>query len=192
MPKIVKEAAFDGAQAKIERLGLQGLVGEVKTILSSFQLLIAEETYGNSGAEVRELIDAEFRKVGGWTNTVSGDIDWVKCKIINGTKVCVGVEVQVSIRSDLITRDIVHFQKQLRLGSVDLCILVLPSDKMAKFLPDRAPHFSAGLRVVEEMRADDLPMLFLGIEHDGTGPALKKRVTNKGKGKAKPPIESTE
>ena len=185
MPKIVQEVAFDGAQTKIQRLGLEGLVDEIRAILSGFQLLIEEKKHANSGKEVRKCIDGEFARVGGWQNTVSGDIDWVKCKSVNGTKVCVGVEVQVSIRSDLITRDIVHFQKQLRQGAVDLCVLILPSDRMARYLPDRAPHFSAGLRIVEEMRADDLPMLLIAIEHDGAGAFLQKATTNKGSGKKK-------
>jgi hypothetical protein len=185
MPKIVAEVPFDGAIAKIERLGLQQLINEVKKILTNFKLLVEESKHANSGQKVRELIDAEFIRVGGWQNTVTGDIDWVKCKTVNGSKVCIGVEVQVSIRSDLITRDIVHFQKQLRKGSVDLCILILPSDALARYLPSRAPHISAGIRIVEEMRADDLPMLFLAIEHDGSGPALAKKKTNKGKGKKK-------
>ena len=124
MPKIIREVAFDGAEAKIERLGLQPLIDEVR--------------------------------------------------------------VQLSIRSDRITRDIVHFQKQLRQGSVDLYVLILPSDALAKYLPDRAPHFNAGLRIVDEMRADDLPMLFIAIEHDGSGPALTKAITNRGTGTSTP------
>src|SRR4051812_14083191 len=99
MPKIIREVAFDGAEAKIERLGLRPLIDEVKRILTGFQLLIEERINGNSGAGVRAFIDEQFRAVGGWENTVSGDIDWVKCKVLNGTKVCIGVEVQVSIRS---------------------------------------------------------------------------------------------
>jgi hypothetical protein len=183
MPRIVLEKSFDGAETKIRRLGLEPIVDEIRRALSGFQLLVEERQHANSGMAVRKLIDAEFEKAGGWQNTVSGDIDWVKCKTVNGTQVCVGVEVQVSIRSDLITRDIVHFQKQLREGTIDLCVLILPSDRLGKFLTDRAPHFSAGLRIVHEMRADDLPMLFFGIEHDGPGLPLQKAITNRGKEK---------
>jgi hypothetical protein len=103
MPKIVDEKPFDGATQKVERLGLQPLVAEVKSILTGFQLLLDETKHANSGEALRVLIDAEFEKAGGWTQKVTGDIDWVKCKIVDGTKVCIGVEVQVSIRSDLIT-----------------------------------------------------------------------------------------
>ena len=46
-------------------------------------------------------------------------------------------------------------------------------------------YLSAGLRIVQEMRADDLPMLFIAIEHDGTGPALIKEITNRGTGKSR-------
>jgi len=58
--------------------------------------------------------------VGDWTNQASGDVDWIKCRIVDGVRVCVGVEVQVSARSDLIFRDIVHFQKQMREGEIDV------------------------------------------------------------------------
>ncbi len=86
MPKIIKEVAFDGAQAKIERLGLRLLVNEVRNILTGFRLLVEEKKHANSGKEVRKFIDAEFARVGGWQNTVSGDIDWVKCKTVKARR----------------------------------------------------------------------------------------------------------
>jgi hypothetical protein len=105
MPTIVEEVYYNGAKERIERLGLTPLVAEVKSAVTGFQLLVQERVDTNGGAAVRKLIDEQFRKLGGWTRKVSGDLDWVKCKSVNGTRVCIGVEVQVSARSNLLVMD---------------------------------------------------------------------------------------
>ena len=181
MTKIVEECPYNGVSAKIDRLGLAPLLDEIRSALTSFDLRVREQKNANGAATVRRMIDAALKDVGDWTNTKAGDVDWIKCRVINGSRVCVGVEVQISARSDLITRDIVHFQKQMREGQIDVGILILPTDRLSRFLPDRTPSMSDGKRIIDEMRADDLPLLLIGIEHDGPGTALEKQLTNKGK-----------
>ena len=88
----------------------------------------------------------------------------------------------MSARSDLIFRDIVHFQKQMREGQIDVCVEILPSDDMSRYLIDRTPKFSDGVRVIKEMRADDLPVVIIAIEHDGfSDTPLAKKTTNRGR-----------
>lgn len=182
MTRIVKEEYFDGAREKLQRLGLQPLLNEIKTAVLSFRLDLKKETHANGAAAVRELIDNALRDVGDWTNSASGEVDWIKCRIVEGIRVCVGVEVQMSARSDLIFRDIVHFQKQMREGQIDICVEILPSDAMSPYLIDRTPKFSDGVRVIREMRADDLPLIMIAIEHDGfSDRPLAKKTTNKGR-----------
>src|SRR2546427_9153536 len=184
MARIVKEEYFDGAKEKIERLGLWPLIDEIKSAVSSFRLELKKEIHGNGSTVLRELIDGALRDVGDWTNTASGDVDWIKCRIIDGIRVCIGVEVQMSARSDLIFRDIVHFQKQMREGQIDVCVEILPSDVLSPYLTDRTPKFSDGVRVIKEMRAADVPVVLIAIEHDGfSDMPLGKRVTNRGKAK---------
>ncbi|MFB3902601.1 MAG: hypothetical protein ACE15E_04055 [Acidobacteriota bacterium] len=114
----------------------------------------------------------------------AGDIDWRKCKTVNGTQVCIGVEVQVSARSDLVFRDVVHFRNQMAKGLIDVGVEILPSDTLSYFLTDRGPAISDGKRIMDEMRADDLPLVFLAIEHDATGHiALPEMITRQGKPK---------
>ena len=105
MPQIVEEIYYNGAKERIERLGLGPLIDEIRSAVTDFPLLVKEQVDANGGAAVRKLIDKQFDSLGGWTKRVSGDIDWIKCKIVNGTRVCVGVEVQVSARSDLLVMD---------------------------------------------------------------------------------------
>src|SRR5437667_1108528 len=184
MTRIVKEEYFDGSKEKIERLGLWPLIHEIKSAITSFRLELKKEVHGNGSATLRELIDTALRDVGDWTNTASGDVDWIKCRVIDGTRVCVGVEVQMSARSDLIFRDIVHFQKQMREGQIDVCVEILPSDALSPYLTDRTPRYSDGVRVIKEMRADDLPVVLMAIEHDSfSDQPLGKRITNKGRKK---------
>ena len=175
MPRIVVSHPYDGAGQRISRLGLQSLLDELYGILSGFELRVLEQKDANGGAAIRKLIDREFGKAGGWAKTTVGDVDWVKCKYINGTAVCIGVEVQFSARSDLIIRDLVHLRDAINLGEIDLGILVLPADLLSYYATDRGPSISAGMRVVREMKVDELPLLLIAIEHDGPGPALAKQ-----------------
>jgi len=125
----------------------------------------------------RELIDARFRAYG-WQTGRTGDIDWIKCKTVNGTQVCVGVEVQVSARSELLYKDILHLRTRIVTGDVDVGLIVVPSDRMQSYLPDRTPSVSYAKQVIRETDADRLPIMLIEIEHDGPGPALRKRKTN--------------
>ena len=175
MPKIIEEAAYNGVSQKVERLGLSTLLAELRAVLTGFQLLVKENQDSNGGAGVRKLIDERFDRVGGWTKKQTGDVDWTKCHIVNGTRVCIGVEVQVSARSDLIVMDIVHLRRAIEAGLIDVGVLVVPSDRLSNFLTDRAPCMSDAKRHVGHAKAEDLPLILIAIEHDGAGPALAKQ-----------------
>lgn len=109
MPRIVHEQSFDGADALIERLGLGELLEEIRAILQSFPLLVKEHRDANSAKAVREMIDARFKAAGGWAQKRSGGVDWIKRQAINGRGyICVGVEIQVSGRSDMLSVDFIH------------------------------------------------------------------------------------
>jgi len=105
-------------------------------------------------------------------------MDWSKCKTINGTRVCVGVEIQVSARSELLYKDILHLKNSIIIGDIDLGVIVVPSDRLQSYLPDRTPSISYAKRVIREQDADRLPILLVEFEHDGPGPSLGKKITN--------------
>ena len=109
------------------------------------------------------------------TKNVSGDIDWVKCKVVNGTRVCVGVEVQVSARSDLLVMDMIHLHAAFRDGRIDVGLVIVPSDKLSRFLTDRAPCMSDAKRHAKAARLEDSSLVLFAIEHDRPGPALAKQ-----------------
>jgi hypothetical protein len=175
MPKIVEEKAYNGAIARIARLGLTPLLNEVREIVSGFQLLVKESRDANGGATLRRLIDSRFQQVGGWTKRQTGATDWTKCHVINGARVCLGVEVQTSGRSDLIVIDLIHLRRDLTEGQIDVGILVVPSDRLGIFLTDRGPKMADAMRHVEAARAEDLPLILIAIEHDGPGAPLPKQ-----------------
>jgi hypothetical protein len=139
----------------------------------------------NGAAAIRELLDATFSKTGTWESKRSGDVDWSKCKVVNGTRVCVGVEIQVSARSELLYKDILHLKTRIVSGDIDLGIIVVPSDHLQSFLPDRTPSISYAKKVIIEQDADRLPIVLIELEHDGPGPPLGKKVTNTSRGKRK-------
>lgn len=177
MPRIVHEQAFDGADALIERLGLDELLEEVRTILRSFKLHVKEARDANSAKVVRVMIDEQFKKAGGWTQKKSGGVDWVKRQAINSRPrhICIGVEVQVSGRSDMLSVDFIHLRHELLQGAIDLAVLVVPSDTLGKYLTDRVAKLSEAKRHITMARAEEMPFVLMAIEHDGAGEALRKQ-----------------
>jgi hypothetical protein len=175
MPRIVEEIYYDGARERVERLGLAALLDEIKTIASDFKLLVREEVDANGGAAVRKLIDGAFEGSSGWTKRVSGDIDWMKCQEFNGAKLCIGVEVQVSARSDLLVVDMIHLANAFRDGRIDIGVVIVPSDKLSRFLTDRGPCISDAKRHARQARLEDSPLILFAIEHDGPGKPLAKQ-----------------
>jgi hypothetical protein len=178
MAKINSVKNFDGAQNKVSRLGLQLLLDEVKSLMESTCILLLEEKKKNGAAVIREMIDASFAQSKTWELKKSGDVDWTKCKVVNGTRVCVGVEVQVSARSEMLYKDILHLKTRIMTGDIDIGIIIVPSDRLQSFLPDRTPSFSYAKKVIAEQDADRLPIIVIEIEHDGPGPPLPKKLTN--------------
>jgi hypothetical protein len=187
MPIITEETAYNGAQERIQRLGLQELVDNVRAIITGFSLRVKEERDANGGAAVRKLLDSRFLEAGGWTKAQTGDVDWVKCHVVNGTRVCVAVEVQFSARSDLLVIDVIHLRKALVGGAIDLGVLVVPSDRLSVFLTDRGPSIADAKRHVHEARAEDLPLLLIALEHDGPGAALAKQKKRRSPGPRRHP-----
>jgi hypothetical protein len=175
MPRIIEEAPYGGAYERLDRLGLKSVLDEARAAVTEFQLLVKEEKDANGGAAVRKMIDARFARMKGWQKGRSGDIDWSKCKIVNGTRVCLGVEIQFSARSDLMIIDVSHLRQAIASGKIDVGAIVTPGDRLAHFLTDRGPSISAGKRHVHEARAEDLPIVLIAIEHDGAGPPLAKQ-----------------
>lgn len=175
MPRITEEQPYNGVLTRVKCLGLESLLDEIRTVLTGFDLHVKEEKDANGGAAVRKMLDARFMQHQNWKSKKSGDIDWTKCQTINGARVCVGVEIQFSARSDLIVMDIIHLRKALIQGDIDIGILVVPSDRLSVFLTDRGPSISDAKRHVREARAEDLSLLLIALEHDGPGAPLAKQ-----------------
>lgn len=175
MPRIVHEEAYDGVLEKVERLGLAAIVDEIRAIVTEFLLLLKEEIDANGAAAVRKMIDGGFAAADGWEKRTTGAADWTKKKVVNGTTLCVKVEVQVSSRSDSLIRDVIHLRDSLERGELDVGVVIVSSDLLGAFLTDRVPKLRDALRTIKEARAEHLPFLVIAIEHDGPGPALPKQ-----------------
>ena len=181
MPRIVEEVYYNGARDRVERLGLAPLIDQVKAVVSDFKLLVLEVVDANGGAAVRKLLDARFEERGGWTKKTAGDIDWTKCHEVDGTRVCVGVEVQVSARSDLLVVDMIHLTAAFRDGRLDIGVVIVPSDRLGRFLTDRGPCISDAKKHARAARLEDSPLILFAIEHDGPGPPLAKQAKRSSK-----------
>jgi hypothetical protein len=175
LPTITEETSYNGAEERVTRLGLGPMLDDVRRILTGFELRVKEQKDANGGAAVRKLLDARFEKSKGWVKKQAGAVDWTKCEIINGTRVCLGVEIQFSARSDLIAVDLIHLRKAIVQGHIDVGILVVPDDRLGVFLTDRGPKMADAKRHVMEARAEDLPLIIMALRHDGPGPPLAKQ-----------------
>lgn len=176
--KITKVKYYDGARQKICRLGIADLYLELQDILLGTVIRLLEEKDANGAAEVRKAVDAAFEAAKDWKKITAGGIDWIKRLRYNQTlMVRIGVELQVSARSDLLVRDIIHLRNSVDRGEIDVGIVVVPDDRMQVYLPDRTPSYRDAIRYIEEefREAMNYPLVVLAVEHDGPGPALKKQ-----------------
>ena len=176
--KITEIRYYDGAREKITRLGLANLFLEIQEIIFQTKVLLLEEKDANGGAILRKLIDKTFYRFGNWEKTVSGGIDWKKKVRYNRSFIAqIGVEVQVSARSDLLIRDIVHLRNSVQNGEIEVGIIIVPSDKLQFYLPDRTPSLRDAIKYIEEefKEAMNFPIAIIAIEHDGPGEKLEKQ-----------------
>lgn len=182
MPKIVACEYYNGAQAKIDRLGMTPLWDDLCKILTGFQLLVLEQKDSNGGAAVREIIDAAFLAKGNWKKQQTGGVDWSKClDLTPDARTCIGVEIQFSGRSDLLIIDVAHLREQITIGAIDVGVIVVPTDQLAQYMTDRGPNFTAAKQAVARNQAETLPLVIIALEHDGPGPALAKKRTRQGR-----------
>jgi hypothetical protein len=176
--KITEMAFYGGARSKITHLALTELFLEVQEVILGTRINLAEEEKANGAAYIRQALDDSFNEVGGWTKITTGGIDWKKRYRFNTTLVVtIGVEVQVSSRSDMVVRDIVHLRNSIQDGEIEVGIIVVPSDYMQKFIPDRTPSYKETIRYIEEEfpEAKTFPLIIIAIEHDGVGEKLPKQ-----------------
>ena len=189
--KITKITYYGGAREKICRLGLADLFLELQDVILSTAIVLEEVREANGAAAIRESLDAAFTARTDWVGIKAGGVDWVKRVRYNQTFLArLGIDIEVSARSDLLIRDVVHLRNSLQKAEIDVGVIVVPDDRMQKFLPDRTPSYLDAVRYIEVefKQATTFPIrcASFGIEHDGSGAAIPKRRTNLGSGKSAP------
>ena len=180
MPIITAREDYNGFVNRVDRLGLSEIVEEAEGSLSAFTLEIKEDRHANGTRDLRAWIDEGFEAAGGWVKTAVGGIDWEKA---NDGNARLGVEVQVSARSDLLAVDLLHLRDSMQGGLVEVGIIMVPDDSLSYYLTDRTPNLRTAIKHVEA-QATDLPIRIVAFSHDRTGDALRKMRTNLGKGSA--------
>lgn len=177
MPIISERLDYNGFLNKISRLKMDELVREAESTLLSFQLFVEERKHANGTKGTRQTIDSNFQSIDGWTKITVGGIDWQKSSSVNAR---LGVEVQVSGRSDMLAVDIMHLKESLSTGFIDAGLIIVPDNRLSRFLTDRTPNVATAIKHVED-RARDMPIMIVAFKHDGPGIALGKMRTNLGR-----------
>ncbi|MCY4667995.1 MAG: hypothetical protein OXC29_08400 [Rhodococcus sp.] len=173
MPIVTTRRSYNGFDAKVHRLGLGALLEDVEAVLAGFRLFVEERRHANGTRGIRQQIDAGFESRGGWTITKVGGVDWIK--EISGRTM--GVEVQVSGRSDMLAVDVLHLRNEMQAGRIDVGVIVVPDDHLSRWLTDRTPNMRTAARHID----DEMAVQVVAFGHEGTGPALPKMVTNLGR-----------
>jgi hypothetical protein len=176
VPVISTRIDYNGFLNKVARLQMGGLVHEAESTLC-FHLAVEERKQANGTKGIRQTIDERFSLFGGWNKLTSGGIDWQKSSPMNAR---LGVEVQVSGRSDMLAVDIMHLKESLSSGRIDAGLIIVPDNRLSRFLTDRTPNLATAIKHVED-RARDMPIMIVAFSHDGQGPALSKMRTNLGR-----------
>lgn len=176
--KITEIVYFDGALEKVTRLGMSGVFLELQQIMLETKIYLEEKKDANGAAIIRKAVDERFEGYADWTKKASGGVDWIKKMRYNHTiLVRMGVELQVSARSDLLIRDIVHLRNSIDNGEIEVGVIVVPSNVLQVYLPDRTPSFRDAMRYMTEefKEAQNYPLIVMAIEHDGPGAPLGKQ-----------------
>jgi len=176
MPIISQFVDYNGFRTKVDRLDMTTLVEEARRTLN-FHLEVEERRFANGTQGLRQRIDSEFMRIGGWAKLTVGGIDWQK-STPRGARL--GVEVQVSGRSDMLAVDIMHLKDSLSTGRIDAGLIIVPDDPLSRFLTDRTPNLATAIKHVND-KARDMPIMIIAFLHDGVGPALPKMRTNLGR-----------
>jgi len=177
VPIISETRDYNGFAEKAQRLGLGELVAETASAVTDFPLYIEERKYANGTRGLRQTIGTGFARLGEWTKISVGGTDLTKG---NARSASLGVEVQVSGRSDMLAVDIMHLSGELIAGRIDVGIIIVPDDRLSRFLTDRTPNFRTAIKHVSN-RANDLPIRVLAFCHNGIGVPLEKMRTNLGR-----------
>lgn len=181
--KISKLKFFGYGRQKIARLGLTDLFLNVQEIVLETRVTLIESVRANRAGRIKKEINASFFSRKDWVQTKAGAIHRGRRLFDNrNCRPILGVQIQVSARSDLLIRDVVHLRNSLQKAEIDVGVIVVPDDRMQKFLPARTPSFSDAVRYIEVefKEAMTFPIVVMGIEHDSPGKAIPKKTTNLG------------
>jgi hypothetical protein len=183
MPKLTESTFFGGTGERLNRLGLINVWKELENILTNFQLCLDKQKNKASEIVLRKFIAARFRSISGWKGKRSGGVHWTRCHHISEIRVCIGVQIQLSVsaESDLILVDLQFLRDAIAEGRIDVGVIVVPSDKLAYSLTDGVVRYSDAVRAVERAQASHLPLAVLALEHDGLVPSLIKAQPGHGK-----------
>lgn len=167
MPRITERTFFGGTEIKISRLGLSGTWKELENVLTGFAFYASEHRTSDGGNILRNLLNDRFRSFHGWQARRRG-ADWRRCHRVHDTRICVGVEIQLSVsaKSDLLLVDLQHLRDDITEGRIDIGVLVVPSDKLSDFLSKRVARHSDAVKAVNRATASYLPLAVLALEHD--------------------------
>jgi hypothetical protein len=182
MPNVTEHIFFGGAQQKLDRLGLKGIWNELEDVLTGFQVRHYKHDRKNPGVVLRSLLDNRFRSLSNWNENQGEGVDWIGCRTVNGTRVCLGVEIQFSVtaQSDLLFVDLQYLYDEIVAGRIDVGVMVVPSTKLASSLTDDVATYRDAVTGIQRAGATHYPIAVLALEHDRPGPALTKRRTRQG------------
>ncbi len=174
MSRVVK--TFNGTARKVYRLGLRGVLEELRRLVGRFGPLNTGMIYPDPGKTIQESVQTRLSRAG-WTRHRVGRGYWKKSLTIDGVEVSLGTRVQLNRRNGLNARDamtveVVGLANKITSGAIDVGALVVAGDRLAMRLGRRVPSFSDAVEAVERCGMTDLPLVVIGVEADRPGAGM--------------------
>lgn len=182
--KISHTTFYAGARDKLCRLGLAKPFVDLQELILDTKIQLPLKRKATNNNFVNRRLNRRLVASGDWRRNASPGVRRVRhIRYKDIFLARLGVEVQVSARSDLLIRDIVHLRNSLQEGVIDIGVIVVPDDEMQVFLTDRTPSYRDAVRYIEKefKEATTFPIIIMAIGHDGiSDKPLPKKKTNLG------------
>lgn len=177
MATITEERFYAGAARRVDRLGLSPVLEELRAVLTSDVVSSPRGARSTGPVTARKSLEQRFRGAQGWIPKRRGTIHWMKSRVVEGRRFCLGVSIHFSAKSEFAIIDLLNIRKAIVGGQVDVGVLIVPGNQPGAPTGARA-RMRDVKRCVIDARVDDLPLILIGLELDGPGQALAKRAEN--------------
>lgn len=148
----VRKRFFDGADAKMDRLGLAPVLAAVEREIQWRAALLT------GSDRPTDIIVLKTRRVKGGI--------WTESRRIDGILLRIDVRMRVTSRREIFYKDALQLRHRLENGDVDLGVMVVPSMGLQRLFSRRISSACDAIEAIRAMDADRFPLILVEIEDE--------------------------